>query len=173
MAIRPFLAFTELFTARGRVNRLQFAVYGVGSLVALVGLEFAVDKLLELLQPPLIMDIGHATMLRRFIILAAVLLAIFLVYALFCVTARRLHDLGLPAVCVLIMFIGSLSDAVVSFADPYFPLDGPVADLVTNAGYVLAPVFVLLLCIWPGKRGDNRYGPDLQNSVAIADTTEA
>ncbi len=170
--VRPFVTFRELTSARGRCTRVQYLVYGIGSLALLLVLPFGIGGLLSLFGPPHILDLNLSTILTRFTILTAVLVACLVVYVLFCITAKRLHDLNLPAVTGLLLFGGTVSDAIVTFGDAYVPLDGDLADFVSLGAYIVAGLMVLALCVWPGKKGENRYGTDPGIDEPAAEASE-
>ncbi len=84
-------------------------------------------------------------------------------YCIFCLHAKRLHDLGLPAVIALVFVIGTPVALVAGFMGHFGNapewLDALESGLkeVTRDANIGVGTYLLLA---PGERGSNRYGED-------------
>jgi uncharacterized membrane protein YhaH (DUF805 family) len=148
------LGIKDVFDPKGRIDRLTFFMYGmilgivtyVMAFVGGVAIGFFIAALPE----------DQARYFENGYLLA--LLPVF--YGHFCIRAKRLHDLGLPAVLALIGLvdiIGMLGFAVHQAA-PFLPASLSDEKNVTNVLTCVSLVFTLLLLFIPGQRGANRYG---------------
>jgi uncharacterized membrane protein YhaH (DUF805 family) len=145
-----WLPFSQLFLATGRVNRLQYLVY----FLILVAALFAVMA---------IIDFGLVRTMNASTDLEAVPSAIF-VYMFFCLVAKRLHDLKLPAVIGLVLVAVPVAqgyfDAAAASGASLFPASwAPLLSLSGSAWNLVSGLSCLLLFGVPGSPGDNRYGP--------------
>ncbi len=86
-----------------------------------------------------------------------------LYYCIYCLQAKRLHDLGLPAVIALVFVIGLpvalLAGFLAHFGSAPDWLDALEIGVneVTRDANIGVGAYLLLA---PGERGDNRYGAD-------------
>lgn len=104
---------------------------------------------------------GSGSNVAMWLVSGLVMLA--LAYCIFCLHAKRLHDLGLPAAIALVFIIGmpvGLVAGIVSQvgAAPEWLdiLEKGLNELARDANIG----FGAYLLLAPGERGDNRYGED-------------
>ncbi len=157
MAKHHFLVGANaLFTPRGRINRLQFLLNFWACVIVLwlilQGVEFLPDALSD--------DV--MAMLDQPVTWLAMVLTVLLYYAMFCLMAKRLHDLSLTAWIALVLFAG-ITPILISFLgrdsiDPEDNLAG-LLYMTSALGNLLALILGVILTVWPGQAGDNIYGP--------------
>lgn len=142
--------FKDLFRPSGRLNRMDFFSGGALLAIAAVCIGFALSTLLGFMS-------GLSTII---VIIIQVLVTAPLLYGQFCVAAKRLHDLGLPAVLSVIGFVELAFTLYIAFSPPS-SLPAAIAANVSHIDNVLKGiviVFNLLLLFVPGTQGENRYG---------------
>lgn len=144
------LALKDLFHPRGSINRMDFLVGGM--LVAIFGvcLGFAISTIMGMfngLPAPVV-------------VLIQIVLTAPLAYGQFCVSAKRLHDLNLPAVLALFSFVELVFTLYVGFTPPALlpPALSQNITTIDNSLMAVVVVFSLLLLFIPGTKGENRYG---------------
>lgn len=154
-----FLSLPALLSFSGRISRLQYFVYGliyavlffVVFLSAFMGGLFALNEAGDLTDPTL-----QSVAVYTFIY------AVFL-YGVFGLYAKRLHDLGWPAVLGLLLLIDLPVDLAVSIAKGYMtvpPLVDTVKMVVDGLGKLATIGLGLMLTFQRGNNGANKYGPD-------------
>lgn len=144
------LGLTDLFHPSGRINRMDFFTGGALLAIAAVSLEFGINTLL-----------GMAREIPASVMIAAQLLIVVpLIYGQFCVTAKRLHDINIPAVVAITGFVGSIFGLYLSFTPPAY-IPAAIAQNVSRIDVILMAIviiFNLILLFVPGTDGENRYG---------------
>ena len=143
--------FKDLFDPKGRVNRVGFFTGGALLSIATVSLGFAFNTLIGMLEHGIAEPVNFALRLIVFVPL---------VYGQFCVTAKRLHDLNLPAAPAVIGFVELTFTLYVGLGgDTLVPAAVSAhVSLIDDILMGVVVVFNLLLLFIPGTRGDNRYG---------------
>lgn len=149
------LGLKAIFDPRGRINRVDFFIGGL--LLGILGicLNFAVETLARSALP------------MPAIVAAEIALMVPMIYGQFCLIAKRLHDLNLPAALALLAFAGVIFTLYVAIVPPA-QLPTAVSQNVSNIDKILTVVGIicgLLLLFVPGTSGENRYG---RRSVAGA-----
>ena len=149
------LGIKDIFDPKGRIDRLTYWMYGVMLMIAVYVGAFAIVAISETLKLTL-----HAIP-PAFVALAPMVMVIPLFYGQFCIRAKRLHDLGLPAIVGLLGFADTIGQALYlsEAALHWLP-----AEMITNQDTInldltaFTWIFHLLLLFIPGQRGPNRYG---------------
>jgi len=163
---RILVGANTLFSPYGRVNRLQFALYFWACLILMFAILYLVDWLPDALNDDLAAHIhGPLTWF-------SMVMTVLLYYALFCVLAMRLHDVGLTAWLALVLFAGFASGFIALLLGETVDNTeaGTILDLISFAGNVASLVMGLVLSFWPGNPGDNHFGPSPNAENAISDT---
>ncbi len=149
------LGIKDVFDPKGRIDRLTYFMYGCILRMMQVVLMFAVAAFLSAISG----QIPEA--LKPYPVTARLIVCLPVFYGAFCIQAKRLHDIGLPATLAVI----GLSDIVLTAGMEIAPHVTTVpAALATNAPMIAEDIswgvlaFHLLLLLVPGKRGANRYG---------------
>ncbi len=136
---------------QGRLNRLQyFASWIVLSVAALI----AAMTLYQLFQP------GDGV--SSLAIVGFVIAVVPLSFIVFFLHAKRLHDLGLPAVIGLAVVAGPIAVSVLSLLDMIHAIPDwllTIRDVSKELGRDIGIGFGSYLLLAPGQPGDNRYGP--------------
>jgi uncharacterized membrane protein YhaH (DUF805 family) len=152
------LGVKDLFTPKGRIDRLTCFMYSVAlSMVGRVigyGVAFAVP----------VVNPHDSDEIATYLFAANWVLVLPLMYSQFCVYAKRLHDMNLPAVLGLFPFLMVGCVIFVVFGGAMLPgqdlnsLSGghPAAAILGGAGLFL--LFDLIVYFVPGTKGPNRYG---------------
>ncbi|EGF93432.1 putative membrane protein [Asticcacaulis biprosthecium C19] len=84
-------------------------------------------------------------------------------WALVCLYAKRLHDLGWSAIwCVVALFDLPVDIVLnlVSLVTPVYETAWNFSNGLSTIGNVTAMIMGLILTFRRGQRGPNRYGPD-------------
>jgi len=138
------LGIKDIFNARGRINRMTFFMYG--AVLEIIRTVVSYAFMFVLLSLPESGDQSVVTALYS----AYGLFLLVYAWGLFCIAAKRLHDLNLPA---LIAAIGVCLWALRILIDSglSIPLPAPLLTLAALA-------FGLCLLLIPGTKGANRYG---------------
>ncbi len=152
-----FIPIQQWLSPKGRISRLQYFVYGLilaavfmGVFLGLIiGDELKID------------EEGHVATLFDFGINAVLQLA--LIYTLFCLASKRLHDLSWPAWLALLLIIDIPVDLAADLARLYMTLpEGAETTVKIIDGLVkIASLGIgLNLTFRPGDKGANKHGPD-------------
>nr|WP_303657281.1 DUF805 domain-containing protein [Asticcacaulis aquaticus] len=142
---------------KGRLNRLTYFANSAGINIAAFALLMIVGAFADSLFNDLTAPAGIA------LTIGVILIYSLLNYLWFCLVAKRLHDLGLSAWLGLVLFIdygpwllsmtiGLFDLLPLAFYEFYESLSQVTTWFNLAAG--------LCLLLIPGKKGDNRYGPD-------------
>ena len=155
MAKHRFLVGANaLFSPSGRINRLQFlGNFWLGQILfvlILLGLDQLPDAINDDLWALLSQPLGWLTMV----------LTVLLYYALFCLTAMRLHDVGMSGWFGLILFAGFVPNLISSIGGEVIETSGltDMLNFVSFLGNLAVLTLGIALSIWPGQPGDNIYG---------------
>ncbi|ESQ83617.1 hypothetical protein AEAC466_13155 [Asticcacaulis sp. AC466] len=170
MAKNKFLVGANaLFSPHGRINRLQFSLNFWVCQVLTFLLLLGVVMLADVLSDDLMAHIdGPVTWL-------SMVLIVLIYYACFCLMAQRLHDTGLTAWLALVLFAGIVPNLIAFVGRDTIDYDPFLADtlsLVAGLGNMLTLFMGIGLSVWPGKTGDNKYGPS-PNTQPQADTPQS
>jgi uncharacterized membrane protein YhaH (DUF805 family) len=148
------LGIKDVFDPKGRIDRITYFIYammlGIIFYVTLYGGEIGFT-LLQAAYPAIVNpDWSSIPMIALALGLLAAILLPFL-YGTFCIGAKRLHDLGLPAILSLVGLLPSLNYLLIE-------ADVPGAATADSVLFWVALAFSLFLLFAPGKKGPNRYG---------------
>lgn len=152
-----------LLSTRGRTARLPYALFMVSTSLAL----FAAYYFLF----PIIMNTGIS--IASPVISVFGLLAFLWIWPSYALSVRRLKDINTqtwPAVFFLLSFLVVGLSGALPFAVPIGSPDGTginpdyehIAHVIGTASYIidwLNRALILILCLIPGTKGANRYGP--------------
>jgi len=143
------LGVKDIFYARGRINRMTFFMYGAALEIIRTVVSYAfMFTLLALMKN------SSQTVLYGLYAAYGVFFLVY-VWGLFCIAAKRLHDLGLPA---LIAVMGVAPWVVRPLIETgLVPLPMDTNQLLTILAWV-SYAFGLALLLIPGTMGPNRYG---------------
>ena len=144
------LTLKDLFHPRGRINRVDFLVGGMLLAIFGVCLGFAIGTIMGMIN----------ALPAPVVALIQIVLTAPLAYGQFCLGAKRLHDLNLPAVLALFSFVELIFTVYVAFTPPAL-LPAALGQNITtidNSLMGIVVVFSLLLLFIPGTNGENRYG---------------
>jgi uncharacterized membrane protein YhaH (DUF805 family) len=137
-----------LLSDDGRASRLQFWLFLAGSIV------FA----LALLSLPLV---GLPA-------IAPVLISVILIFPTYCVLAKRLQDIGIDGQWAIFITGIAAIDAVLIAAGPG-TRGFAVLETARAIWWWIALANTLgffLIGLWPGEKGDNRFGPSVRSANA-------
>jgi uncharacterized membrane protein YhaH (DUF805 family) len=148
------LGIKDIFDPKGRIDRMTYFIYG-----AILGIIFYVTAyggqigftLLEAALPKEVTeDPGNIYLIALTIAFYAV---VFLpsLYGAFCIGAKRLHDIGLPAIRAPIGLLYALGSLVLTD-------DIPGGAAINGMLYWVWVAFGAAMLFVPGHRGPNRYG---------------
>lgn len=148
------LGIKDIFTPKGRIDRMTYFIYGVILVIMAVvirGVLFGVAAGLGDAVEPYVSDYPD---------LIGAILVLPLLYGQFCIFAKRLHDLNLPAVLALLLFSDLIFEIAVGFLPDPAPPNVTLETLAAVGGGLGIATYVghLLLLFVPGQRGPNRYG---------------
>jgi uncharacterized membrane protein YhaH (DUF805 family) len=154
------LGIKEIFDPKGRIDRVTLFLYDLGlGLIGSAGL-FLIRAGASIAQAKTSLDL--------FPYQAGVTLVfcLIVVYAMFCVDAKRLHDLNVTAFLILIPFAANFLHVVLPILERHptelpFTLPTAITDNQATIDIVLGGIqliFALVLLFVPGTRGPNRYG---------------
>ena len=155
------LGIKDIFDPKGRIDRMTYFIYG-----AILGIIFQVTAyagqigftLLEAALPKAVTEYpGNIYLVALTIAFYAV---VFLpsFYGTFCIGAKRLHDVGLPAILAPIGLVYALVTLVLTD-------DIPGAAAINGILFWVWVGFGAAMLFVPGQRGPNRYG---ENSIGPA-----
>lgn len=151
---QPFLFGHFFFSLNGRVTRVPFSVFILPSKIFFWGAPvviraYPLDKSLLL---PLVAVIS--------------ILHISILWPIFAVTFKRLHDIGLSGLLGLLAFIPPVMNMIVSGLTARATLNGlsnptPIwIGTMINMLFYIIWACTLALAFWPSCKGSNTYGPD-------------
>lgn len=144
-----------LFSLNGRVARLPFLVFVLGVKLAIEAIGYGQRHYM----PPLPIDD---------MMLAAIpgIITLILMWPLFAVTVKRLHDIEWPAALALVQFIPLIGIVIFFTRSQYYTADAEhLARMFELAGVGLNIVALVslglfvLLAVIPGVNRTNRFGP--------------
>ncbi|ESQ85522.1 DUF805 domain-containing protein [Asticcacaulis benevestitus] len=152
---RYLVGANALFSPSGRINRLQFALnfwmFQIIYLLILLGVDMLPDAVSDELMSKLDQPVTWLTMV----------LTVLLYYAMFCLMAMRLHDIGLTAWLALVLFAGIAPNLIGVFGGPALAANEDLMINLSNLstlGNLAVLIAGLLLTFWPGMAGANPYG---------------
>ena len=152
---------SRMFTWQGRMNRKKFCLAGcalagfAALLVSSPGWVFSPELAEEILAKSSNMEpaIEFVKNLQWYIILYAYFLIFswpVLFFSLLSLLVRRFHDVGLSAIWAFLAYL-FLSASL-------FLEDFTTQMTLLYTLDAIVVLFLLIVCLWPGVRGDNRYG---------------
>jgi uncharacterized membrane protein YhaH (DUF805 family) len=152
-----FIPILQWLSPKGRISRLQYFVYGLILAAVFMGAFLSL-----IMSGTFNMDEeGHVTTLIDFYINAALQLA--RIYTLFCLAAKRLHDLNWPTWLALLLIIDIPVDLTADLARLYMTLPETAettVKVIDGLVKVATLVLGLNLTFRPGDKGANKHGPD-------------
>lgn len=154
MSVTLLLRPKDLMSPRGRIGRVTYVLDLILFNLLFFGVDFGAAWSAQTLDPDILDRFGWL-----YAVVAVV--ALLLIYVLFCIHAKRLHDIGLTGFICLVMFLPPLLSLLLSLDGTSFDLPVPLVrglDLVTKAGYVLSFLLQIVLLVIPGKPDANTYG---------------
>jgi uncharacterized membrane protein YhaH (DUF805 family) len=155
---RILLPINELLNPYGRITRLQYVVH----------LALYTAILLPLAGVLIVVGIGGFFEAHPIVVLCNVAtIGLAGSFLMFCLHAKRLHDVGLPAVIGLVMLTGGpavlgvfavrlLNMQFIDSAFPFITLASGVFGIFSNASIGIGGYLMMA----PGQKGDNPYGLD-------------
>jgi uncharacterized membrane protein YhaH (DUF805 family) len=151
------LPISEWTTLDGRANRLSFFVLSI--LYSLLTVSFLILPLFVVLSP---VRLSGSNWYAAIFIIYYLLATVVVLGLGICITVKRFHDLGLPGIIALAVFInvplGFISLALltahidVAWFQSAYKAYQEVAEVVNV-------VIFVYLCLAPGEQGANKYGP--------------
>jgi uncharacterized membrane protein YhaH (DUF805 family) len=158
MTKTPRLAFTRVdlndfyLSPKGRVTRWQFLSFSVIERTIMGVLSFALGASLTMavLNPP--------------IYSAAVIASLILFWPQFVITAKRLHDINRPAIWAWVTFVPTVLSFIIGLALNHPQIEVlhsllPAMKLASLLSGIAIWGLIIVLCIVPGDRYPNAYGP--------------
>lgn len=94
-------------------------------------------------------------------ILLTFLMKVVLIYLLFCICSKRMHDIGWSSLFCLVSLMIYPSAFGFSFLSVFFQNKSEISYFIGYVGEamnVINMIFIVVLCLAPGQRGANRYG---------------
>lgn len=148
------LGIKDIFDPKGRIDRLTYFIYG-----AILGIISVVIQGPLLAFSAVLGDTAQSY-ISEYPAIYLALVVLPLLYGQFCIYAKRLHDLNLPAILAVPLFGEIIFNVVFSFVPPLeeFNLE---PKMLATIGMILGGAIIvahLLLLFVPGTRGPNRYG---------------
>jgi uncharacterized membrane protein YhaH (DUF805 family) len=158
MSKTPRLAFTTVdvhsfyLSPKGRVTRLQFLTFSVvvRTLLGVLSFVFGAGLTMAVLNPPI----------YGFAVIASLLLF----WPQFVITAKRLHDIGHSALWAWVTFVPTVLSFAIGYVLSYPDHMGlaafvPAMKLASLLSGIAIWGLIIILCIVPGDRYPNTYGP--------------
>jgi uncharacterized membrane protein YhaH (DUF805 family) len=143
------LGIKDIFNARGRINRMTFFMYGAALEIINIVVKYAF--ILVLLQ---VLKSGDHTMLMVLYAAYGLFLVVY-AWGLFCISAKRLHDLNLPALIATIGVALWVVRPLIEAGLIPVPMD---TNSLLNILTLVSGAFGLCLLLIPGTKGSNCYG---------------
>ncbi|MDC7675606.1 DUF805 domain-containing protein [Asticcacaulis machinosus] len=144
-----------LFSLSGRVARLPFLLFVIGAKLMIEAIGYAQRRYM----PALTYDDIMLTAIPGIITLI-------LMWPLFAVTVKRLHDIEWPAVLALVQFIPLIGIAIFFTRSQFYTADAEhlarmfeLAGIGLNIMALISLGLFVLLAIIPGVNRTNRFGP--------------
>lgn len=148
------------FTSEGRINRLSFFLRFIALIVIAFFSALAIGFFAS-------MFVIIAPILLIFIMSLVAIIFSFVVWmASIFLYIRRLHDMNLSGMWVLGYVVLSLIIGGVEIAatmDPALAAQAPAVMMIRLVFNIIVIISFLLLLIWPGTKGPNKYGQDPLN----------
>ncbi len=144
----------DLLSPKGRIGRVTYLLDLILFNLLFFGVDIGAAWSAQALDPDFLDRFGWL-----YAVVAAV--AIVLIYILFCIHAKRLHDLGLSGFICLIMFVPPLLKTALSIDLFYSEAAAEWLrwlNMAANAGFVLSFLLQIVLLVVPGRHDDNAYG---------------
>ncbi len=144
----------DLLSPRGRIGRVTYLLDVILFNVLFIGVDIGAAYSYQALDPDFVDRFGWL-----YAVVAVV--AVLLIYILFCIHAKRLHDLGLTGFICLIMFVPPLLKTALNVDLLYTAVPAEVLrglNIVADITVLLSFLLQIALLVVPGQRGDNAYG---------------
>ncbi|CAM3125845.1 DUF805 domain-containing protein [Asticcacaulis taihuensis] len=144
-----------MFSPRGRINRLQFVLNFWACQVLIFVIWFGIAILPDALSDE------WAARLDQPLNWLTMVLTVLLYFALFCLCATRLHDVGLSAWLGLILFAGFIPGLISSIGSDAIEAAGltDMVNFIAFLGNLAVLILGIALSVWPGQPEENIYGP--------------
>ena len=154
-----WLPLPQILSPLGRLSRLQYFVYGLIFLAIFLGVfvALALGGVFEIDAN------GHLA--KKSIVSVATYcgLQLTLLWCLFALDVKRLHDLNWPGAIAILVLIDLPVDLFIEIARNYMilpPVTEQVQKIADIIGKIAALGIGLFLTFGPGNKGQNKYGPD-------------
>lgn len=154
-----FIPIPQWFSPNGRISRLQYFVFFIASVALSIVPSIAIHRILFKIIRPQNTDMSFAVIVS----LSYGVLIIFLSYIIFCLSGKRLHDLGINAGVASFVLITPCLNTVSGLLGLTVGLP-PMADSIIHTISLIGNVAIIcmgiILLSWPGQERKNRYGPE-------------
>lgn len=154
MRVKLFLKPAELLSPKGRIARLTYLVNVVVFNIAFLALVAGSTLVAGLFD-------DEARDAFGWLLAPAALVAIALVYILFCTHAKRLHDLGVTGFVCVLMFAYPVLKACLALNGSYVSLPVDAVrwlDIFAKTTLGLSLLLQIVLLVVPGRHDHNPYG---------------
>lgn len=152
-----FIPVPQWFSAQGRISRLQYFVYGL----ILAAIAFALALIMAMSGFMNLDEEGHILSLSDFWTYGLFQLCV--MYVLFCLASKRLHDLNWPALLAVLLIFDIPVDLTADLIRLYTPLSETIETIVKIIDMIAKFATIglgLMLTFRPGDKGKNKYGSD-------------
>ncbi|WP_181404535.1 DUF805 domain-containing protein [Asticcacaulis tiandongensis] len=158
-----------LFSLKGRVSRVPFIVFAIVYYLTIFIATYWADTYMDASSFPL--SRAWAFMVPGFI-------GAMFIWPMFATCVKRLHDIDRQSFWAWIILIKPVLAAIITYfaADIHFNRDAQPAELDRLVNWPnLISYYVLLLqlvlALWPGTKGANRYGPSSKEKTVPIEAT--
>ena len=159
---QPFHFWRFFFSLKGRTTRLPFVAFFLPYKLIFLGASMLIDA--NIYGTLSLQSVAAAMYARN----ALNILNILLLWPVFSITFRRLHDIGLSGLLGLIWFAPAIVNAAVFALLMPATASNPFAMLpliLKSVCFYTLWAFTLTLALWPGTKGPNKYGPDPRQPI--------
>ncbi|MEI9902533.1 MAG: DUF805 domain-containing protein, partial [Asticcacaulis sp.] len=142
----------DLMSPKGRIGRVTYVLDLILFNVLFFGVDFGAAYSAQTLDPDILDRFG-------WLYAVVAVLALLLIYILFCIHAKRLHDIGLTGFICLVMFLPPLLTLFLSLDGTSFDLPVTlvrVLDIASKAAYGLSFLLQIALLFLPGRHDRER-----------------
>lgn len=154
MSVTLLLKPKDLMSPRGRIGRVTYLLDLILFNALFFGLDIGAAYSAQTIDPDVLDRFG-------WLYAVVAVAALVLIYILFCIHAKRLHDVGLTGFICLVMFLPPLLSLLLGFDGTAFDLPVPLVrgiDLLAKATYGLSFILQIYLLVMPGTSDRNSYG---------------
>ncbi|MGG6821114.1 DUF805 domain-containing protein [Staphylococcus pseudoxylosus] len=128
---------------------------------------------------PMLMNMLLYTVISLFLYIAPIptiieeiiawVIYILVIIAMFTVTVRRFHDVGMTMLIPILIFLVTFLEDINRLMDTDITtMDNPVVDIVliiVGVIYLVIAIVALVVCCSKGQKEDNQYGPNPKRTV--------